>query len=478
MKNSSSSSSPAGANTSESSGNLEEKTEGVNLLAGDPKKAIVKLSGPMIVAMLLMSLYNLVNAVWVSGLGGDALAAVGFVTPLFMILVGLSNGLGAGATSAIARYLGAKNKKNANNAAVHTIILIISISVILTVLLLVLLKPMLVLLGAGSTINLAVQYGEVTFAGTIFMLFTGAAYGILRAEGDTKRTMYAMVVSSIMNMILDPILIYVAGWGISGAAWGTVISMAFVSVILLYWFLVKKDTFISLSRKDFNPDLKVVKDILGVGLPASAEFFIVAILAAVLNALLVMVSGTDAVAVYSAGWRVVMIAITPMAAVGTAVVSVTGFSYGARRFKNISLAHNYSLKIGVLIALVIAVSTFILAPYIAMIFAYTPESAHLAPTIAAFLQTMCIFYIFVPPGMMSCSIFQGVGKGTTSFIMTMLRNLAFVVVFAYILAIPLGMGEQGVWWGIVAGDILGGVVAYGWARLYITRLRNTYKPVS
>lgn len=452
------------------------KTEGVSLIMGDPKKAVIKLSGPMIVSMILMTLYNLVNAIWVAGLGGDALAAVGFVTPLFMILIGLSNGLGAGAASAIARYIGANNRTCANNAAMHTLLITISISIVLTVLLLVFLKPILILLGAGSTIDLAVQFGQVTFGGTILMLFTGAVYGVLRAEGDAKRTMYAMAVSSVLNMILDPILIYWAGWGISGAAWGTVISMALVSVVMLYWFFVKKDTYVSFSFKDFVPDRKVTKNILNVGLPASAEFFVMSVLAGVLNGILVMVAGTDAVAVYSAGWRVVMMATMPIIAVGTAVITVAGVSYGARRYENISITHRYSIKVGVIIAAITSAITYVFAPYIAMIFAYTPQSAPLAPTIAAFLQVMCFFYIFMPPGVMSGSVFQGVGKGMTSLTLTFLRNLAFIVVFAYLLAIPLGMGEQGVWWGIVAGDIAGSVVAYTWAHTYIRRLRGNSTP--
>ncbi len=450
----------------------DDRTEGVTLITGDPKRAIIKLSGPMIVSMILMTLYNLVNAIWVAGLGGDALAAVGFVTPLFMILIGLSNGLGAGAGSAIARYIGADNKTCANNAAMHTLILTVVISIVLTVLLLVFLKPILMLLGAGSTIDLAVQFGQVTFGGTILMLFTGAAYGVLRAEGDAKRTMYAMAVSSVLNMILDPVLIYWAGWGISGAAWGTVISMALVSVVILYWFFVKKDTYVSFSFKDFVPDRKVTKNILNVGLPASAEFFAMSVVAGVLNGILVIVAGTDAVAVYSAGWRVVMMATMPIIAIGTATITVAGVSYGSRRYKNISIAHKYSIKVGLIIAAITSVLTFIFAPYIAMIFAYTPQSAPLAPTIAAFLQVMCFFYIFMPPGVMSGSVFQGVGKGMTSLTLTLLRNLAFIVVFAYILAITFGLGQQGVWWGIVAGDIAGSAVAYTWAHTYISRLRR------
>jgi len=462
--------------TNQNSPEGDDKTAGVSLIMGDPKKAVIKLSGPMIVSMILMTLYNLVNAVWVAGLGGDALAAVGFVTPLFMVLIGLSNGLGAGAASAIARYIGAEDKKCANNAAMHTLLITMVISIFLTVLLLVFLKPILLLLGAGSTLDLAVQFGQVTFGGTILMLFEGAVYGVLRAEGDAKRTMYAMAVSSVLNMILDPILIYWAGWGISGAAWGTVISIAFVSMVMIYWFFIKKDTYVSFSLKDFVPDRKVTMNILNVGLPASAEFFVMSVLAGVLNGILVFVAGTDAVAVYSAGWRVVMMATMPIIAVGTSVITVAGVSYGARRYENISITHKYSIKVGILIAALTSALTYVFAPYIAMIFTYTPQSASLAPTIAAFLQVMCFFYIFMPPGVMSGSVFQGVGKGMSSLTLTFLRNLAFIVVFAYLLAIPLGMGEQGVWWGIVAGDIVGSVVAYTWAHTYIRRLRGNSTP--
>lgn len=89
----------------------KEITRGVSLLIGEPKKALLKLSGPMIVAMLILAAYNLVNAVWVAGLGSDALAAVGFVTPIFMVVVGLSNGLGAGVSSSISRRIGHRTKE-------------------------------------------------------------------------------------------------------------------------------------------------------------------------------------------------------------------------------------------------------------------------------------------------------------------------------------------------------------------------------
>lgn len=448
-------------------------TAGVALLTGDPKRAILKLSVPMIAAMLLMSTYNLVDAIWVAGLGSDALAAVGFMTPVFMILMGLSVGLGAGVTSAIARRIGAGNREGADNTAVHAILLSLALSAALTLPLILLTGPVAVLLGAGDTTGLATVYGQTLFTGTVFVLFTNIAYAILRAEGDMKRTMYAMGASSIINIVLDPILIYGAGMGIAGAALATVISIALVSVVILFWFFVRKDTYVSLSRRVFSPDPSTIIDILKVGLPASLEFFLMSALAIIINSLLVGISGTDAVAIYTTGWRVVMFAIIPFVGISTAVVSVCGAAYGARKYEHLKTAHTFSVWLGVVIAIAMSAITWLIAPQIALIFTYSPESAHLAPGIVVFLQIMCLFYPFVPPGIMSGSIFQGTGKGTTSLAISVLRNLLFIALFTWALAVPMGMGEAGVWWGIVAGDILGGIVGYLWARLYIARLIAT-----
>ncbi|MBC7121469.1 MAG: polysaccharide biosynthesis C-terminal domain-containing protein, partial [Candidatus Methanosuratus sp.] len=204
-------------------GSQTEMTRGVFLLIGEPKKALLKLSGPMIIAMLILAAYNLVNAIWVAGLGSDALAAVGFVSPIFMVVVGLSNGLGAGVSSSISRRIGAQDKRGADNTTMHALLLVLIVSMILTTGLFIALKPLLIAMGAGDSLGPAMEYGNIIFSGSIFMVFNNIAYAILRGEGDTRRTMYAMGAGSLINAILDPILIYWAGLGIAGAAWGTVI---------------------------------------------------------------------------------------------------------------------------------------------------------------------------------------------------------------------------------------------------------------
>jgi putative MATE family efflux protein len=387
-----------------------------------------------------------------------------------MILIGIGSGLGAGVASAISRRIGAKDKAGADNTAVHALLITVIVSAVLTLPLIFLTGQIVSLFGAGKTAVLATAYGQVVFLGMVLILFTNIAYAILRAEGDARRAMYVMGASSVLNMVLDPLLIYTAGMGIAGAAWGMVISLLTVSGVLLYWFFVKRDTYVTISYSAFSWDKKTVRDILGVGLPASVEFLLMSVLAIFINGMLVAVAGTDGVAIYTAGWRVVFFAIIPLIAIGTSVISVAGAAYNARQFAKIRTAHTFSITIGVAISLAISAITFVFARQIAVIFTYSPESAPLAPEIAAFLATMCFFYPFVPPGIMSESVFQATGKGVTSLIITILRNLVFIAIFAYLIGIVLGYGEHGIWWGIVAGDILGGIVSFIWARVYISRL--------
>ncbi|MBI4813474.1 MAG: MATE family efflux transporter, partial [Methanobacterium sp.] len=282
----------------ESSKDVDQR---ISMVTGEPKKAIRVLAVPMIISMLLIMAYNLADSIWVAGLGPNALAALGFINPLFMIVIGLGNGLGAGATSLIARCIGANNKKGADNAAMHSILITIAVSAVATVILLLFLPNILLVMGAGVTLSLAIEYGQIVFGGLIFLIFSSVASGILRAEGDVNRPMYAMAATSILNIILDPIFIYYFGWGVSGAAWATVLSSTIACIFMIYWLLIKRDTYVSFAKKDFKASWNVVKNILLVALPASVETLVMSVLGIVLNIILVITGGAEAVAVYTAG---------------------------------------------------------------------------------------------------------------------------------------------------------------------------------
>ncbi len=448
----------------------DHSTEGTRTLLADPKKAIIKLSLPMMVAMTLLTAYNIVDAFWVAGLGSDALAAVGFTFPLFFIIIGLANGLGTGGGAAISRMIGARDKAGADNVAVHTMLMLVVLAVVVTVPFYLLAGNFFVLLGAGSAAGLASDYARVLFLGTAAILFTNVAYAILRGEGDAKRPMYAMALGAVGNIILDPILIYTLDMGIAGAAWATVLSVLTSALLLGYWLFVSRETFVSFRLSGFTKSGAIVTDILRVGIPASLEQMTMALTTLAINGIIVFVASTDGVAVYSVGWRVIMIAITPLLAIAMAVVAVTGATYGARTYTRMETAHLYSVRLGFGIGAALAVVTYIFAPQIAAIFTMSEESAHLAPDLIGFLRVMCLFYPTVSFGMFSSSLFQGTGKGMNSLTVTILRTVVLTTVFVWVFAVTLGFGLDGVWWGVAAGNILGGMTSHLWARRYTAGL--------
>ena len=447
-----------------------EMNENVEMITGDPKKAINKLAWPMIASMFLIFLNNIVDSIWVAGLGPAPLAALGYVTPLFMVLVGFGNGIGAGATSLISRYIGAEKRDEANNAAIHSAILSVIVSLILTVFFLLSLESLLKIMGASDVLKYAMDYGIIVFAFTAPILIPPIFGGAFRAEGDVKRATLPIAVVAIINMVLDPIFIYTFGWGVSGAALATGLSPLFAILMMLYWIFIKKDTYLSYNKKDFHNNFKMYKDILVVGIPASLEQLIMAALAVTVNYMLTLVSGSTAVAVYTAGWRIISLGLLPVIGVGTAAITVAGVAYGAKKYENIRTACRYSDKLGLISSIIVCILLFVFANQVAFIFSYSEASSHLEPLIASFIQLMCLFILYVPFGASAGNVFQGLGKGTTSFILTTFREFVLVLIFAYLLGFVFNMGERGIYYGMLLGGFLGSVIAYGYIELYVDRL--------
>ncbi len=455
---------------SDSSQPLQNQTKGVKALLGDPKKAILTLSLPMIVAMVVQTLYNLINRIWVSGLGTEAAAAVGFAFPLLFMGTAIATGLGVGGGSAISRKIGAKDKKGGDIAAVHTLIFMVIVALAYAIPLFVFAEDIFRLIGAGEATATASLYARIIYSASIVWFFTSIATALLRSEGDAKRSMLAMILGGILNAVLDPIFIYVFGWGVPGAAIASVISMCVSALLLFYWLFFKKNTFLSFPFRGFHFDKQIIKDIFAVGFPASLLQLSMAIMLFLMNIIVEHISGTDGVAVFSAGWAVAMTASMPLLGMATAVVSVTGAAYGACEYKKLDIAHLYALKIGILIETSIAIATFIFAPFITHAFTTSPDMVHLGDEITTFLRIICIYYPATAFGMLSSSLFQGVGKGLYSLIVTILRTIILIVPLAWLFGVTLGWGLPGAWWGLVIANIIGSAITFIWAKLYVNSL--------
>ncbi|MBE6510671.1 MAG: MATE family efflux transporter [Methanobrevibacter millerae] len=441
----------------------------VDVLLGNPKRALVRMSIPLIISLLISSLYNLIDAMWVSSIGADALAGVGFVTPIFMILIGFGNGLGVGAAFALSKYIGEENKQKADNGSIHSILITIVTSIILTLVLLIFLKDILNLMGAGQTIGYAMDYGLIIVSGSIFVILSNALYGIFRGEGDSSRPMYAMIASAILNIILDPIFIYTLGLGVKGAAIATLISSLFVIFVLFYWFYIKKDTYLKPYFANFKFEKEISIDIIKVGFPASLQLLNNALFATLFSALLAFISSTDSVAVYSTGWRVVIIGTTPILAIGTALISVIAANYGARNYENIKIAHRYAMKISMLFAVLVMILTMVFAPQIASVFA-SGSSERIYGELMAFLTWIVLYYPTMAVGVASTYVFQGIGRGITAMFQTIMRETGFTLCFALLFTLVFNWGVWGAWMGIVLGEIISNNITLIWANSHINKL--------
>jgi putative MATE family efflux protein len=446
-----------------------EKTEDIDLIVNHPKKAINKLALPIIISNLFMMLNNIIDGVWVAGLGPDALAAVGFVTPLFLAMVGFANGLGAGSNSLIARYIGAEDYHSAGNSAIHSIMLSVIVTVLATIVMLIALKPLLLTMGAGDVIEETMTYGSIVMGGIYSIFLPAMMAAIFRSQGEIKRASYPLLFTAVINMILDPIFIYTLNLGIGGAAVATVLSGTIPMILMMYWMFYKRDSFLEVKMSEYKTDFAIYKDILVVGIPASLEQFILSFVSILMNYWLTLLSGTIAVAAYSATWRLVAMGIAPLIGIGMAALTVGGAAYGARNLENFKTALNYGVKLGMISSVVICIFLFVFAEPLSFIFSYTSNAAVLSERVVDCLHILCFFILLMPFGILAGNLFQSMGKGTISLALTFLRAFILEMVFAGLFAFVFDLADIGIYIGMVVGMSIGCMFNYFFINYYLSR---------
>ena len=447
--------------------------ENVELMRGEPEIAVRKLAIPIMISMLLTASYNIVDGIWVAGLGQAAIAGIGFVTPIFMILNGFSVGLGNGATSSISRAVGARDRDRASKSAQHSLLIFLIASIILTLVLLIIQEPLLKAYGAsGQSLAEAIKYATPLFLGLFAFMFANGGSGILRGEGDMKRAMYAIIVSVILNFVLDPLFIYVLNLGSAGASLATIISSLGSAVVIMYWILIKKDTYVDVNLRKFKFESKIANDILKVGIPASLDMFMMSIAMSFYLMFISSVGGEYGIAAFTSGQRLYLFGIMPLTAIASAVAAVSGSAYGARNWDYLSRTHLYGTKFAVAFSVMITLILVIFAPQLSLLFAYTPETASLVPEITNFLRIASFGLLLVGIGMPSSFFYQGIGRGTTSLAWTIIRELIFTVSFTYLFGIVFDWGLTGIWIGLAVGRILASILNFTYARYTIKKLKT------
>ena len=439
----------------------QNKTSRLDGFIDNPSKALWTLAFPIMAGMGIHILYTIVDMIFIGRLGGDAIAAVAFNMPLFFLVLGLSFGVGSGVTASIARFIGEKDKVNADNTAEHAVALGLIISTILTTLGLIYGEGLLQRLGATeSVLPLSWDYLKVSLIGLPFMVFSTFFRSILSGEGDMKLPMAVAGLGTILNIILDPIFIFTLGYGVGGAAMASAISQLIVFVIFVYMLFVKEHAYIRFRMRDFSPSLFIIKDIIRVGLPASMSMIIMAFGQLVFNRILVRFS-TDAVAAYQVGGRMDMVIFLPIMAIASALTTLVGMFFGAKEIEKIKFIAKYGIIWSMMVTGVLSIILYFFAPLFVKNFTLDVDIQSIAVT---YLRFICLIYPLIAIGMTVGRILQGLGKGLPMLVITSVRILALSAPLALYFIMVLNKPIEWVWYAMIISTIVSVAISLIWLK--------------
>lgn len=411
-------------------------------------KLIMKMSMPAIMGMIVMSLYNFVDAVFVGMIGTQALGAATIGYPFFMLVIAMGMTFGIGGASYLSRLLGEQDKDQADRVTSTVIFSAIALGVVFSVAAVLLSGTIAKLYGAkGSITPMATEYIRMLSYGALFPIMAMTINNLLRAEGSAMQGMLGMAVGAILNIALDPIFIFVLGMGIKGAALATVIAQAVSAAVLLGYYLRKK-TVTKLSMKLVTFSWGIYSEVIKIGLPV----FLRQLLTSVALALLNNVAGDygdKVVAAIGAINRFVMVGFAVVMGFGQGLQPIIGYNYGAKRFDRVkeSILHTalYTTGICIIYSLISAFAPATLAGVFS-------NDAAVIEVIAKGISLMGWAWPALGIFIVISTLFQAMGKGLQAAFLALARQGVFLIVFVYTL--PPLMGLDGVLFAQPLANIL------------------------
>lgn len=419
-------------------------------------KLLFKMSLPATIGMLVMTLYNVIDSIFVGQfIGVNGLTAITIVFPIMMLIISISMGIGIGTSSIISLNLGEKNYKNANKYFGNFIFLIFSIGLILTLFSYFFIDDILILFGSSSAVlPLAKAYFSIIILGIFFQMFIASSNNIIRAEGAAKTAMTTMLIGAILNIILDYVFVVIIPLGISGIALSTVVAQFFSFSFSLYYFIFKSDIF-TFSIKNIIPDFKKIKKILSFGFPSFARQSSMSLIAMIMNNSLKFYGGDIAIAAYGIIFRLMMILIMPAMGILQGTQAIIGFNYGAKKYLRVKEVLKLSIKSSTII--IFSVYIFImLFPRIFITLFTTDE--HLIKITIEFTRIMFITLPVIGFQFIAGGFFQSIGKPMSALIVSLLRQ--FILLLPLILILPLIFGLNGVWYAYPISDIISFIIVF------------------
>lgn len=459
---------------------MNDKFQAAQRLAEGPiGKNLFALALPIVLANSVQTSYQLINTFWVGRLGADAVAAVSVSFPIIFLLVSLGGGLTIAGSILVAQYTGARDYAQVNHVSGQTLLMVLTVSLALSVLGYFAVPTMLRWMGVSAAVFAdAAGYMRVSFVGIVFVFAFAMYQSIMRGIGDTKMPLYVVSLSVVLNLILDPILIF--GWGpipplhVAGAAYATLITQA-ISAALGMYLLFSPRFGLELTRRNLLPDWPLLRRVFRLGLPASIEQSMQA-LGMTLITMLVSTFGTLDVAAFGLGVRVLTFVIIPAFGISMAASTLVAQCIGAGNRQRAEQVAVYSVWVSVALLGAIGMAFYFAATPIVRFF--VPDDPALIEAGTVVLRFTAASFVFSGAQLGLAGTFRGAGDTFITMLLAAIGVWCVQLPIAYLLSKHTALGALGIWWMFPIAGAINTVFAlayFKWGRWRTLRLTDAQK---
>ena len=404
----------------------------MNLLKDNVPKLVRKLAVPAMVGTLFQTLYNIVDTFFAGKISPEALAALSKSFPIYFIIIATSIGVTVAGTSLIGNSIGENNKSKTINYFTHIIYFAIIISIFITLIGLIFSKKIFLLMGSTQEVTyLGLEYTNVIYAGAIIFILVVALNSLLHAEGDTKTYRNVLILSFLLNIILNPILIFgflfIPALGVKGIGIATIIAQS-ISLIIILIKVLKNNIFKEINKDYLKPKFLFFRNIFFQSMPISISICGYALAAAIIFTY-VGQTGEYAVAGYGVGTRIEQVVLLPILGINTAIISIISQNFGAKNFYRIRETYFTAIKYALIIMVISGIIVFISASIITSFFSSDPEVIEYGKR---YLKISAFVLPAYPVFFLSNGFFMALKKSENAMISNFFRNVLNPIVVFYI----------------------------------------------
>lgn len=435
----------------------------VSLTEGSIVRALVRLATPIVAANILQTAYQITDTFWVGQLSAEGVAAVSLCFPVNIVLIAIGGGLPIAGSVMIAQYKGRGDERAMNHVAAQTLIMVLTVSVLLSSLGYIFSEPIMRFMGAApDVLPDGVRFLRFMFLGFVFVFAFFVYQSLMRGLGSVQMPMYIVLVTVLLNLVLDPLFIF--GWGpipamgVAGAALATLSTQALAAAIG-FTLLFRGSHGLRLRLRDFRPDWRLIAKMLRLGLPASIEQSTRALSLTVMT-LLVSSFGTTVIAAYGVGLRMITFVIIPAMGLAMATTTLVGQNIGAGKIERAERTNLIACLLAFFIPTAVGAVLFVFARQFSAFF--VPHSEAAIAESAAFIRITAFTFGCIGLMHVIAGTLRGAGSTTSAMMLSLIATWVIMFPLAYVLSRHTSLGARGIWWSYPITNVISAIIGVVW----------------